>query len=357
MKKIQYLVFISIILLACSCSEDEQTPHSNHRTYRMGFQNSAPRYDDFDLVMQSLNMWTTRADAAMITTEVPWEVYLSGEDFVDYVAMNYVDLVAFYRSKDLELYVYIDPQNGLDRASDATALVDAGRSIAETEIQNAYTRFVIVMDSMLLPEHIGLALETNLIRDIATPAIYEGVKDAANNAALKLQARNSQATVSVSIQADHAWGKLGGGSYTGVEQDFADFSFIEEIGISSYPYFGFNTPEEIPANYYSRLLNGRNIPAFVSEGGWSSETIPGSTVERNEELQKRYIEHHHHLLANINATAYIQLPFTDIDLNAIPPGYPPNLVYFTSIGMVDINLSPKLALSAWDELFAWERHE
>jgi hypothetical protein len=332
-----------------SCKEDEE--HEEIRSYRMGFQNSAPRFDDLNLFMQSLNMWTIRADAAIIVTEVPWEVYLSGEDFVDYVSANYKDLGEFYRSKNLELYVYIDPQNGLDRTADATALVQAGRSIAESEIQKAYERFVIVMDSILVPEHMGLALETNLIRDASTPEIYNGVKNAANSAAVALKARSSQALISVSVQADHAWGKLAGGDYNGVEQDFEDFPFIEELGISSYPYFGFNEPEEIPMNYYSRLLHGRNISVFISEGGWASKGIPGSQYQRTEELQRRYIEHHDHLLEEVKATAYFQLLFTDIDEEALPDNIPPNIVYFTTLGLVREDFEPKPALSAWDALF------
>ena len=39
-----------------------------------------------------------------------------------------------------------------------------------------------------------------------------------------------------------------------VATDFADFSFIDELGLSSYPYLsGFTAPEQIPPDYYSRL--------------------------------------------------------------------------------------------------------
>ncbi|MBK7258755.1 MAG: hypothetical protein IPI01_13355 [Ignavibacteriae bacterium] len=39
-----------------------------------------------------------------------------------------------------------------------------------------------------------------------------------------------------------------------VATDFADFPFIDELGLSSYPYLsGFTAPEQIPPDYYSRL--------------------------------------------------------------------------------------------------------
>lgn len=222
------------VLLLTTCSDDE--PH-RHRTYKMGFQNSAPRFDDFDLFIQSLLMWSERADAAMITTEPPWEELLAGYNPVTYVVDNYKALVEYYRSKGFELWVYIDPQNGLDRTSDAQELVAAGRSIAEPEIQAIYKRFVVVMDSVLNPEHLGLALETNLIRDAAPASIYNGVKQAANAAAAEISSLDPTVKLSINVQVDYAWGKLGGGTYRGVAQDFTDFPFIEELGLSSYPYF------------------------------------------------------------------------------------------------------------------------
>lgn len=319
----------------------------------MGFQNSAPRFDSLDLFIQSLNIWTKRADAAIISAEVPWKALLSGENAETYVVESYKDLKDFYRSKNFSLWVYIDPQNGLDRTSEALELTAAGKSIAQPEIQQLYRRFVILMDSVLMPDHLGLALETNLIRTAASQQIYNGIKKAANDAAQDLKLKNSKAKLSISIQAEDAWGKLTGGSYQGIDQDFQDFPFIEELGISSYPYFNFNDPKDIPANYYSRLLDKKKIPVFVSEGGWSSQSIttPATSFVSSNELQKEYIERQDQLLNSVSATALFQLTFTDIDVNSLPSNAPKSIGYFAYLGLVDIHFQPKPALSTWDALF------
>jgi hypothetical protein len=345
-KTIQFLV---IILIIAGCSSDEQP---KTRTYRMGFQNSAPRYDDFDLILQSLNMWSTRADAAMITTEVPWEALINGADVNDYVNENFVGLVNFYREKGFKLWVYIDPQNGLDRTADALELQAANKSIADADMQALYRSFAFAMNDLLNPEHLGLALETNLIRVAASAANYNGVKQAANDAAEEIRAADATVKLSISVQVDHAWGKLVGGTYIGVAQDFTDFPFIDELGLSSYPYFGFGDPSEIPLTYYSKIIEGRTLPVFVSEGGWSSASVttPDISFVSSPELQAEYISHHAKLLDRVNAIAVFQLPFTDIDLENIPDA-PPNLQYFTNLGMVDIQLDPKPALAIWDKVF------
>ncbi len=343
--------FLIGLLFLASCS-NESNPAPAQRTYRMGFANSAPRFDDFDLIIQSLNLWAVRADAAIVNTEVPWKELNEGTSPVTYVLSNYKGLVDFYRSKNMKLWVYVDPQNGLDRTTDAVALQNLGKSIAQDEVQAMYRRFVIVMDSLLNPDHLGLALETNLIRAASPPAIYQGVKKAANDVAAELKARNRSALLSVSVQVDVAWGNLGG-SYVGIEQDFADFPFIEELGLSSYPYFGMASPDQLPLNYYSKLIEGKTLPVFVSEGGWTSGSVNTPTVSftSSAQLQEQYVRRQRLLLDKVKAIAWLQLVFTDIDIASVPAPVPDNLGYFIFLGMVDVNLQSKPALAAWDEIF------
>src|SRR5258708_35205039 len=86
---------ICLAVLLISCKKDASILST--RTYRMGFQNSATRYDDFNLILQSLQLWSQRADAAMITTEVPWDSLYAGKSIQQFVLNNYSGLVNYYR--------------------------------------------------------------------------------------------------------------------------------------------------------------------------------------------------------------------------------------------------------------------
>ena len=340
------LLFIFSILFSCT----PKTVETNTRTYRMGFQSSAPRYD-FNTLIQCLNMWTQRADAAIISSEVPWDSLYAGVSPVDYVTNNYTGLVNYYRNKQLKLWIYMDPANGMNRAANSDKLITIGKSITQMDAQLKYERFLFVMDSMLQPEHIGFAIETNAIRALAPDSIYQAIKKVANVCATQISNYDKKVIMGISIQADFAWGKLTNSNYIGIDQDFTDFPFIQELGISSYPYFCFNNPQDIPTDYYSRLTIGRNIPCFVSEGGWSSRNVT-TTYNTNTQKQSDYIQQQNVLLNNIHANAVFQLTFTDIDITNMPSGTPANLSLFSYIGLIDSALQPKPALATWDNLFA-----
>src|SRR5882757_2881840 len=109
MKQTMIFLFVIILTTLSSCKKDNPVPMATTRTYRMGLQNSAPRYDDFNFVLQALYLWTPRADAAMITTEVPWDSLYGGKTAQEYVLNNYSGLVNYYRTNNFKLWVYIDP--------------------------------------------------------------------------------------------------------------------------------------------------------------------------------------------------------------------------------------------------------
>ena len=142
--------------------------------------------------------------------------------------------------------------------------------------------------------------------------------------------------------------------FQGVATDFADFPFIQELGLSSYPYLaGVKAPEDLPLDYYSRLVEGRAVPVGVTEGGWTSSSM-GSVVS-SPEVQRRYVVRQMEMLDRARAVAVFQLTFTDLDLPTLSLPADSLLPLFAYNGLVDANLQPKPALAAWDEGFARPR--
>jgi len=90
---------------------------------------------------------------------------------------------------------------------------------------------------------------------------------------------------------------------------------------------------------------------MVVEGGWPSASARGA-FSSSPAMQVRYIERQSQLLDAAGAIGVFQLSFTDLDLGSFPKPVPAILPLFATLGLVDSNLEPKPALSAWDRNFA-----
>ena len=351
---------VAAVLLASllgGCSNDSGVrPPAVARTYYMGFSSFPPRPDQA-LALLTINYWSPRGDAALILEEPPWDSLLAGFPPDSFVRTVHLPLANYYRAKGLRLIVSVDPTNGLDRSAESAKLVAAGRSLTEPAVQQLYRDYVTAMDTILHPDYIGIASETNLVRALAPASVYDAVVQAASGAATSVSAVDSTVKIYATVQVETAWGKLAGpgGAYVGIDQDLADFPYIRALGLSSYPYLGgFSNPDSIPLDYYTRLQLGKTqqLPMLVIEGGWPSVTV--GSVASDPSKQRRYIARHAKIQDQAQTKAWFQITFTDIDEAAY--GFPPGQITpFAKLGLVDVNLSPRPALSAWDAAFAKPR--
>lgn len=338
------------VLVACN---DPAGPDAHTRSYRMGFSAIPPRLD-FDLLVRALDMWSTRADAAIMHVSVPWKGLLQGLTPDSLLALDGIGLAQYFASKQLALTCMIDVTDGLNRGAEAPELVALGRSITEPAVQQLYRQYARAVAARLAPDYLGLAAETNLIR-VATPApVYQAIVAMTNAAAADLRAQGTTSKLFVSVQVETAWGRLqGSNQYQGVEQDFRDFPFVQALGLSSYPYLGgFTEPEQIPLDYFSRVRGSHDIPMLVVEGGWASESAGGFTS--SPEKQARYIRRHAQVADAAGVLRWFQLSFTDLDVAGFPDA-PPILTFFARLGLVDTELRPKASLGVWDSVYAVSR--
>ncbi len=360
MKSVRSWATVWIMVAVTGCPRAAREPpepdvsSGGTRSYRMGFSVIPPK-PDLKIAVQSLEIWTKRADAAIMHLDVPWALLLAGTPPEDALRKDGVDLERYYRSKHLQLVVTIDVTNGLGRETESPALVAVRRSITEPAVQRLYRDYVRALVQMLHPDYLGLAAETNLIRAVAPRAVYNAVIRMTNDAAADIR-RSRPATslpLYVSVQVETAWGKLGSQrSYVGIDQDLRDFPFANVLGLSSYPYLGgFRDPDQIPLEYYTRVRGSRSLPLMVVEGGWPSASVRG-VFSSSPEMQARYIARQSKLLDEAKAIAVFQLSFTDLDLGSFPKPVPAILPLFATLGLVDAVLRPKPALATWDKIFA-----
>jgi hypothetical protein len=356
------IALVAAALCIAGCSHGHVTgpgtPTPGARIFRMGFSAVPPR-NDFPSLLASLDKWTQRADAAVIQSEAPWDSLLDGARPDSIVLRDVVGLAEYYKSRHLEITVVLDPENGLNRAQDSDPLTARGRSLTEPAIQQLFRAYAVAVDSLVKPTHMELAVETNLVRAAASPALYAAVKQVANDAAADVRARDANVRLGVTLQVDVAGGRLSAPSgtpvYGTVAQDLADFPFAQEFGLSSYPYLaGFAQPEDVPADYFAKVEQEVGRAVFASEGGWTSASV--GAVVSSPQQQARWIRREPQMLTDARATAWFQLTFTDL-AGSVTGTQPPGsiLPLFAHLGLVDTLLIAKPALSPWDSTFARPR--
>ena len=316
----------------------------------MGFSANPPRPTN-ESAIATIEAWSKHADAAIMHISVPYKALLTGTSATTYVNAVDLPLANYYRAKGLPVTITVDVTDGLNRAAEAPDLVQLKRSIAEPAVQLVYRQYVQALVSAIRPDYLGLAAETNLIRGQAPAQVYAAIVTMANASATEVRAMSGKLPLLyVSIQADFAWGPPPA-AYRGAETDFRDFPFMQVLAISSYPYFVYADPDQIPLDYYTRIANGRPLPILVVEGGWTSAAV--GSVQSSPAIQARYLRRHEKLLDSAKAIAVFQLNYSDIDLSAYQPLPAGSILpLFASIGFVDASLNPKLALTTHDSIFS-----
>ena len=344
------LLSVTLAAVALACGQSS-APEQARRDYLMGFSATPPRLRIED-VLRTIDLWIPRADGALLALTVPWKSMLADTSASLLIRREQLELVQLYRSRGLHIVAMVDATDGLAREREAPELVALGRSIREPAVQQVYREYLMAVDSILRPEYLALAMETNLVRLAAPREVYDSLRAMTNATAAALRARGSSARLYVSVQVEVAWGRLGGaGTYAGIAQDLQDFPFIEALGLSSYPYLGnFTEPNDVPLDYYSRLAPSPALPMLVVEGGWSSASVPG--VTSSPEKQGRWIARQMRLADSARAAAVFQITFTDLDLSGWPVLPGSILPLFASLGLVDADYRAKPALAEWDKVFA-----
>ena len=313
----------------------------------MGFSHIPPR-QTIEEVITTVNMWTQRGDGAIDHRDVPWRELLTGTTPEKYVLENMRGLYNYYRDKKLAITIMMEPADGLDRTKESPVLLSMGRSIAEPEVQKVYVEFVAYVAQTIRPDYLGLVSEANMLLDTYTPSVRAGLIKMANDAAKRVAKASGKTKPYVSVQTEYAWGKLGTVvPYRGIDATYAAFPFMKALGISTYAYFGWESPASVPDDYFSRLRGQRTLPLVVDEGGWPSAAA--GTVNSTPQRQLQWFDRLISLSRTSGVTFLSQLTFTDLDL---PADAPPMLNLFASLGLVDKNYAPKPSLGRWDQEFA-----
>jgi hypothetical protein len=120
---------------------------------------------------------------------------------------------------------------------------------------------------------------------------------------------------------------------------------LDAVGFTSYPFFDYETPQAIPADYYLQASAKAGLPVVLTELGWPSRplsTAPGSGYGGSAAEQLAFVQRIPSLLEGSTVRAVLwAFPF---DLGAGAPAP------FESVALRESDGTGKPALVAWRNL-------
>ena len=361
------LILLSMALLACSESDEQETSLSTTRSFRMGFTpwlyaaTSQAESDVYDFINNNGDIV-----AHHFQQGIPFNDAMTFPNFSSYQSNiqsevnNRINLTTSGKT----IYLAIDSLN--TARDDLTDFWDTSanttrpspwdtRSFNDSNVITAYTNFALELIARFNPTYFNYAPEVSeLMLNDATKfnefktfaqTVYTTIKGLYPN--LKLM-------VSISLKTP------GSTDMSTVTSGFADISaYVDVAGISVYPYafFGHSDagdPANLPDGWLSQISTIAPNKAYaVVETGWIAEdlSIPAYSlsVTSDEAKQQEFLEALFSEANNLDMEAIIWFSSHDYDTLWTDTLGSDNLSkIWKDTGLVDQSLSERASLTTWE---------
>lgn len=373
--KRKLLASLSVLLiatLACGGASEgtpipiptlESSPYDLGRTL-YGFFPS-PSEITIESVVATYKAIGEHGDVVLLQQNIPWKDFADSAEAqpsADAPSSTITDIHNQYvlaRQNGLEVIFVVDPLNGLNRREFQGLPFGWEASFANPKVRAAFTNYTLRIVREFHPRYLGLGSEINTYAD-SYPEDFPNYQSLYHEVYQLVKAEAPDTQIFVTFQWEEMnnlipdlaqgqpyepnWGQMEG--------------FEPELDlwvISSYPFVAFGNGADIPADYYSPLLTQTSKPVAVAEGGFSSR--PVGPVSGAPQDQVDYISAIHEQIGGDQLAFWIYLILTDLNLDSYAgimkrqgQGDDVNtLGMFTSVGLREVDGTPKPALGVWDE--------
>jgi hypothetical protein len=211
---------------------------------------------------------------------------------------------------------------------------------AETRIE--YLNMVTAFAAQYRPRFLMLGNETNTYYLASTPAVWADWISEYRACYDAVKAASPATTVFPSFQIEHLKGLGVKNGWTDAPQwgILADYAGkMDAAGFTSYPYFEYETPQDIPAGYYDEILTYWTGPVIFTEIGWVAD--PAVPYTGSEQEQSDFVTVFFDRTARLTLGYVAWLARHDIDVAA------PS---FRQIGLRANDGTPRAADAVWRSL-------
>ena len=358
-------IFILLVILALACGQSTPTapiptlsasPFELGRTV-YGFFPSPPEVS-IESIMKLYQDMGQHADVALLQQNIPWKEFVDGPDVESQVITDIHNQYVLAQQNGLGVIFVVDPLNGLNRSEFYELPFGWKASFGNPDVRAAFTNYTLRFVREFKPHYLGLASEINTYADTHPDdfpnylSLYQEVYDL-----VKAEAPETQ--IFVTFQ----WDELNNliptvaGERKPYEINWDQVEFFEPRldlwVISSYPFVVFEGGADIPADYYSPLLERTSKPVAVAEGGMPSQA--SGVQVRVPQDQVDYLNAIHTQIGE-RLAFWIYLLLDDLNLDSYTKlvrqqghgGDVQTLSWFVYLGLRTASGEAKPALEVWD---------
>lgn len=359
-------IFLSILLsasLACGGTPVPLPPPDNSifdssRT-AYGFFPVAPEATT-DSILQLYKDLSLHADFVLLQQNTAWEDFASNVDGESQTRTDITNQTVLARQNNLATIFVLDALNGLNRREFIGLPAGWDAAFSNPNVRTAYKNYALWVVRSFHPRYLGLASEINTYMD-AHPEDTPNFISLYNEIYALVKAEAPETQVFVTFQWDdlnNMFPQPEEGNRQRLSPNWEQIEAFEPNldvwAISTYPYFVFPSAADIPSDYYSPLLSRTSKPIAVAEGGFSSQAV--EFAQGTPEGQVTYLNAIHDQLGS-RIVFWVNLTLNDFNMDsyaefARSKGQDPNdfasLEYFSHVGFINPDRSPKPALAVWD---------
>jgi hypothetical protein len=303
------------------------------------------------------------ADVSLVQEVIPWDDFVNGIEVESQKITDLQNARTLTLANNLDSIYIVDPLNGLNRREFAGLPDGWETSFANPDVRSAYKNYALRILREFQPRYLGLASEINTYMQ-AHPEDAENFLSLYRETYAAIKAESPETQVFVTFQWDQVSGLAMAAPGAERQLDWAQIEVFEPQldlwVISSYPFVVFPSGADIPADYYSPLLERTDKPLAVAEGGFVSRQtghIPGSPQD-----QVDYLNAIQSQIGGPRLKFWIYLLLSDLDETSykkfmrqqgIKEEDITTLGFFVNVGLLEKDgQTPKAALALWDSFRA-----
>jgi len=337
----RWLLLVGFLVLASGCAEDATAPGSGQPRFSMGVTVSPRGHTNSSSDQDWIDHYSMHAAwGRIIAFHGNWRDEVNSAGQIPSLALAAMAASQQYGFTPAIGLGWADGDGNPDLTSTTEPVNNTWNNM---ETRDAYRTMVTQFARTYQPPYLFLGNETNAYhRTHTTPEWDQWLSEyVACYDSVKIVSPNTMVFTTFQYEMLQGVGRHNGWNFTADWQsvdDMIGWNRLDALGLTSYPYFEYDTPDDIPDDYYDAIAVHWTGPVIFTEIGWLGG--PSAPYAGSEHDQARFIGRFFELSNDLPLRYVVWLFLHDWDGQLGLPA-------FRNIGLRRNDGTPRAADAVW----------